>query len=81
MLFSTPIFKSAYMGGHIWAAIYERFIWAAIQKYYTCEMNGQKQKSFITNTNKSSCLEMLEPNVVYDWTRPEMICLKLKRFT
>jgi hypothetical protein len=34
------------------------------QKYYTCEMNGHKQKSFITNTNESSCLGMLEPNVV-----------------
>ena len=34
------------------------------QKYYTCEMNGHKQKSFITNTNESSCLEMLEPTRV-----------------
>jgi hypothetical protein len=44
------------------------------QKYYTFEMNGYKQKSFITNTNESSCLEMLEPNVVIwlDKTRNDL---------
>jgi hypothetical protein len=34
------------------------------QKYYMCEMNGHKQKSLITHMNGSSCLEMLEPNIV-----------------
>jgi hypothetical protein len=34
------------------------------QKYYTCEMNGHKQKLFIVNTNDSLCLEMIEHNVV-----------------
>jgi hypothetical protein len=44
------------------------------QKYYTCEMNGHKQKSFITNTNESSSLGMLEPNVVIwlDKTRNDL---------
>jgi hypothetical protein len=34
------------------------------QKYYTCEMNGHKQKWFIINANDSLCLEMIEHNVV-----------------